>query len=213
MAVAKLDLRDLDFDLDGHLNAGGRVYTYVSGTTTPLATYADHTGGAANANPIVLDSSGQGHIWLTVGSAYKFVYKTAADVTLYTEDGITVAEGSSAAGPDVYDLGYYFIGGPPTLSQEIFRYVFTRAVDFPADWAGAFGSVQTNPTASFVETIAKNGVTVGAITTDLGGLSTFTTTAGATVSFAVNDVMTVTGPNPADASVTGIARTFAGTLG
>ncbi|MDE2020692.1 MAG: hypothetical protein KGJ13_10185, partial [Patescibacteria group bacterium] len=30
-------------------NAGGCLFTYVSGTTTPLATYTDYTGAYANS--------------------------------------------------------------------------------------------------------------------------------------------------------------------
>lgn len=213
MAVAKLDLRDIDWDLDGHLNAGGMVYTYESNTLNPLATFVDNTGATANPNPIVLDSSGQGRIWLTVGRAYKFVYTTAAGVTLYTENGITVAEPGGDAGSDAYDLTFYFLGGPPTAGQELFRHPFARDVNFAIDWAGSTGSVETLPTASFAATVQKNGVTVGAITTDASGVSSFTTTAGAAVSFSAADVLTVHAPEEVDATVTGIAGTFAGTLG
>ncbi len=216
MAVAKLDLRDIDFDLDGHLDAGGLLYTYEANTMTPLATYADNTGGVANANPIVADSSGQRHIWLTVGVSYKFVFKTSAGVTIYTENGVRVADPSgsgSGSSNTAFDLSYDFLGGPPTSSQEIFRYVFARDVDFPADWTGAYGSVGTNPTSSFVETVKKNGSTVGTITTNTSGVSTFATSGGATVSFAAGDKLTVVGPGSADVSVANIARTFAGTLG
>lgn len=115
MAVAKLDLRDLDFDLDGLLNAGGKVYSYQATTTTPLATYADYTGAVPNPNPIVLDSSGQGHIWLTKGVAYKFVYKTADDVTIDTEDGISIDD---TAAMIAAALGYD-PAAPPTESLVV----------------------------------------------------------------------------------------------
>lgn len=39
--------------------AGGFLYTYAAGTTTPLVTYTDSTGLIANTNPVVLDSRGR----------------------------------------------------------------------------------------------------------------------------------------------------------
>lgn len=67
---------------------GGKVYTYVTGTTTPLATYTDATGGTPNANPVILDSRGEANIWLDGSKQYRFVLKTSADVTLWTVDAV-----------------------------------------------------------------------------------------------------------------------------
>ena len=78
------------FDNNGNPLAGGLIYTYAGGTTTPTATYTSSTGGTANANPIVLDSAGRtpSQIWLTEGSSYKFVLQTSAGVTIKTDDNI-----------------------------------------------------------------------------------------------------------------------------
>lgn len=43
--------------------AGGRVYTFETGTTTPKATYQDAAGTVENANPIVLDARGEALIY------------------------------------------------------------------------------------------------------------------------------------------------------
>ena len=78
------------FDNNGNPLAGGLIYTYAAGTTTPAATYTTYTGGTANANPIVLDSAGRTpeQIWLTSGSSYKFVLQTSLGVTIKTDDNI-----------------------------------------------------------------------------------------------------------------------------
>lgn len=57
--------------------AGGLVWTYAAGTSTPLATYTDQSGNTANANPVVLDAAGRANIWLGA-SPYKIVLETAA---------------------------------------------------------------------------------------------------------------------------------------
>ena len=65
--------------------AGGKLYTYAAGTTTPLATYTDSTGATPNANPIVLDSRGECRIW--AGDAlYKFVLEDSLGNLIWTED-------------------------------------------------------------------------------------------------------------------------------
>ena len=70
--------------------AGGKIYTYQAGSSTPLATYTDNTGATANANPIVLGTDGRPatEIWLTYGYNYKFVLKTADDTTIQTYDNL-----------------------------------------------------------------------------------------------------------------------------
>lgn len=73
---------------------GGKLYTYVTGTSTPLATYTDSTGGTANANPVVLDSRGEANVWFDTTKTYRLVLKTAADVTLWTVDGVTQSAAS-----------------------------------------------------------------------------------------------------------------------
>ena len=68
--------------------AGGLLYTYAAGTTTPLVTYTDSTGLVANTNPIILDSRGEASIWLST-VAYKFKLATPAAVEIWTQDNIT----------------------------------------------------------------------------------------------------------------------------
>lgn len=77
------------FDDDGEPLAGGKLYTYAAGTSTPKATYTDSGGGTANTNPIILDSDGRANIWLDTG-AYKFVLTDSDDVSVgSTIDNIT----------------------------------------------------------------------------------------------------------------------------
>ena len=80
------------FDANGNPLAGGKLYTYATGTTTPLATYTARAG-AANTNPIILNYRGEANIWLT-NKLYTFVLKNAFDETIWTVDGIgNVASG------------------------------------------------------------------------------------------------------------------------
>ena len=79
--------------------AGGKVYTYAAGTTTPQATYTTSAGTVAHTNPIVLNSAGRvpgGEIWLLFAS-YKFVLQTSAAVLIATYDNITSGGGGVPA--------------------------------------------------------------------------------------------------------------------
>jgi len=67
------------FTDQGVILAGGFIYTYQAGTTTPATTYSDNLGATPNANPIVVDSYGRvpQEIWFTGGQKYKFIIKDA----------------------------------------------------------------------------------------------------------------------------------------
>jgi len=109
------------FDNTGLPLNGGLIYTYQAGSSTPLATYTDINGTVANANPIVLDSSGRvsTEIWLTYGYYYKFVVKTSAGVTLGTYDnlygiiGVQASVGTTIP-TGMISLWYGSIGSVPT---------------------------------------------------------------------------------------------------
>jgi hypothetical protein len=78
------------FDDNGVPLAGGLIYTYQAGSSTPLVTYTDNGGTIPNANPIVLDASGRTpqQIWLLTGYSYKFVLQNADAVLIQTLDNI-----------------------------------------------------------------------------------------------------------------------------
>lgn len=76
-------------DTSGNPLAAGLVDTWISGTTTPQATYTDSTGGTANANPVELDSGGFAAIWLTPGEVYTIVLKNSSGVQQWSVDGVT----------------------------------------------------------------------------------------------------------------------------
>jgi hypothetical protein len=82
------------FDADGNPLAGGKLYTYEAGTSTPKATFTTSAGDIANANPVILDADGYADVWLGVGG-YKFSLFNASDVLQWTADNI---DGGAAAG-------------------------------------------------------------------------------------------------------------------
>jgi hypothetical protein len=88
MAVITPTAKAQFIDAAGVPLAGGFVYTYAAGTTTPQTTYTDSTGATANSNPIVLDARGEASIWL--GSAtYKFKLTDSNGTEIWTVDNIS----------------------------------------------------------------------------------------------------------------------------
>ena len=70
--------------------AGGKLYTYQAGSSTPLATYTTNNGTIANSNPIILGTDGRlpNELWLTYGYYYKFVLQDAVGSTIATYDNL-----------------------------------------------------------------------------------------------------------------------------
>ena len=81
------------FDNNGNPLSGGKLYSYVAGTTQESPTYTSNSGLVANTNPIILDSSGRvsAEIWLLLSQSYKFVLKSSSDVLIGTYDNIPSA--------------------------------------------------------------------------------------------------------------------------
>jgi hypothetical protein len=131
------------FTNTGAVLTGGKLYTYLAGTTTPAATYTTSAGTTARTNPVVLDSAGRvpgsGEIWI-LPIAYKFILKDSNDVLIatydnisginaltaqnYTGDGSTVGYAVSGNLVSVYINGVYqnrntysFTNGSLTFSQ------------------------------------------------------------------------------------------------
>ena len=99
-------------DANGNPLVGGKIYTYVAGTTTPLASYTDATGTTPATNPIILDAAGRspyGAIWAS--GTYKFVLKDSADVTIQTDDNVSATFGSGDMTKAVYD--------PANVNQQL----------------------------------------------------------------------------------------------
>ncbi len=112
-------------------NAGGKVFSYYPGTTTKKTTYVSEDG-AANTNPIILNSAGECNLWLADGG-YKIVNAPATDTdppaaAIKTWDNINVNTTGATEGAGVVDtiaalralgeaafstvqtLGYYGVG-------------------------------------------------------------------------------------------------------
>jgi len=120
------------FTNTGAVLTGGKLYTYLAGTTTPAAAYTSSSGSTVWTNPIVLDAAGRvpsgGEIWITDGITYKFVLKDSTDVLIATYDNISGINSNfisftnqqeiatATAGQTVFNLSISYQPGTNSLS-------------------------------------------------------------------------------------------------
>ena len=96
---------------------GGKLFTYASGTTVPLATYTDSTGNTANANPVILDSRGEANVWLGP-SRYTWLLKDSLDNLIWSAAGVNSSPSAQSpivviatSGQTVFTVQEYGLGG------------------------------------------------------------------------------------------------------
>lgn len=92
-------LKQRFFDSNGVPLVGGKLYSYVAGTTTPLATFTDATGLTPNTNPVILDSTGSADVWIDPTLAYKFILEDAASVLQFSVD---LVSGAGTSGSNLW---------------------------------------------------------------------------------------------------------------
>lgn len=126
-------VNDQQCDSNGAPLAGGLVYTYLAGSSTPAPTYTDNTGITPQANPIVMNTLGavQSPVWLTSGTAYKFIIRDALGVLQRTIDNvsgindasISVSQWISGATPTYISATSFSVAGDQTGSFQVGRRV------------------------------------------------------------------------------------------
>lgn len=94
-------------DLNGRPLVGGKVYTYLAGTTTPAVTYQDAAGAINNTNPVILDARGEANFFLNPALNYKFVVRDSHDALIWTQEPIYGAGRYGAQSGEADQAGVY----------------------------------------------------------------------------------------------------------
>jgi hypothetical protein len=194
------------FDSNGNPLAGGKLYSYAAGTTTPQTTYTSSSGLTANTNPIILNSGGRvpSEIWLTDGVAYKFALYTAANQLIGIWDDITGINyipasdiafvGFKGQVGNIEDLadadGSDWIGFQPTGTAAVARSAQDKMQEVMSvkDF-GAVGDGTTNDTAAIQSAINAAIAQRKALyfpRTTLGSLGLYLITAPLTISAGIH---------------------------
>ncbi|WP_213308160.1 hypothetical protein [Paraburkholderia sacchari] len=180
------------------------------GSQSANTVYAGPTSGAAAAPAFralvpadlpLMGASGSGH----QAGAVPDPGSTAGTTRYLREDGTW---GNPVSGQP-YDMAM-FAPGVLVNSQKLTRVNMARAVTFPINLTGSYATAGAAATASTVLTITRNGTSIGTITFGAGATSgTFSFTSSVTT--AAGDVIQVTGPATADATLGDVSITLVGT--
>ncbi len=198
MAIPVPFVKSQWLDNNGVPLAGGQLFSYQAGTSTPLATYADPLGATPNANPVILDAYGRANVFLG-NSYYKLVLEDSLGNVLWTEDNIN---GTTS----INTLRSGTINPPNTLGNDGDFYInyTTWTVFGPRNagvWPAGVSMLGANGTA-------KQESLTG---TYAGGNTTYTLTYTPT---AAPEVLAILGTNPqtqgVDYTISGTTITFIG---
>ncbi len=88
-------------DNSGKPLSGGKIYTYVGGSTNlPKTTYYDKDYTIPAPNPLICDASGTAPQYFLTSGAYKFAVYTSNDVLVATRDWIYGSGGATSGSSD-----------------------------------------------------------------------------------------------------------------
>jgi hypothetical protein len=183
---------------DGTLLSGGLLYTYVSGTTTNQTTYSNQSGGATNANPIVLDASGRCDLWLDPLLEYTLVLKTSAGVAVRTWDDV---QGSAAASGAVTSVNT--ATGAVVLTADDIGFTTSTSTTW-------FVGTDVTTAIDALITRSDSGITAASVPiVDAGGLITATNVESALAELAGKTLPTQSGNSGKYLTTDGTAASWA----
>jgi hypothetical protein len=142
------------FDSQGRVLAGGKVYTYLTGTSTPAATYTNALVNQQLPNPIILDAAGRFNqeIWLVSGTTYRFVLTDKTGTIISTTDGVTGRDtvgapinNNSGISPIYNAIRQYDNQGLPLSYGKIYTYKAGTTEPYPTYSDSALTTPNPNP--------------------------------------------------------------------
>jgi hypothetical protein len=139
---------------------GGKVYTYIAGTTTPQVTYQDSAGASPNANPVILDARGEATIYWN--GNYKVILRDSLDNLIWTQDNVssfaTLVYDRIAAESAVTIVNFAYLPG------NVLRYG-VNTTPGTTDLAAALVTANAVAAASKLQVIIPQLIHVGSATT------------------------------------------------
>jgi hypothetical protein len=139
---------------------GGKLNTYVAGTSLPQATYTDESQTIPNTNPVILNSQGQAAVWLDPALTYKFVLTDSQNNPIDQADQVQGAITANA-------LTQQFIGKIiyPITPAERAAGVTPINFAYPEGYVQRYGWIDDNitdngPLVQILENLAQSGIPI-----------------------------------------------------
>lgn len=165
MATSVVFPRVQFFSNTGRPLIGGRIHTYVAGSSTRAPTYKDAARAQPNANPIILDGRGEASIYLDLGVEYKFVVEDTTGSLLLTQEPVYGAIWPDAANwPSDATLAYqYMLEAKEARNDAVAAAGAIGPLKFYDTYAKALADIANVPVDGLVE-IARDETRAGART-------------------------------------------------
>lgn len=169
-------------------------------------------GASVTVSAVVPVAPAVGDLWFDLVSGQLFCWVDDGTSTQW------IVANSLTGSVPAYSVGFSFVGGVLSNTQLLGVHRFSRAVVFPGNFSGSTAGAMAVATGSTVIAVARalaatptTFAAVGTITIAAGTITpTFATTGGATVSCAAGDVLSLTGPATADATLANFYCTLVG---
>ncbi len=195
------------------------IYVVAASGAPTRAADADSGGELVNASVFVSEGTANADTqWTCTTNATITVGVTSLVFAQFVAGGYGDANARAALGRPIAG----FFSSTPTADETLLLYPAVEAITFAANFAGSFGKIGINPTASFVLEVYKNptftgllitgGTVIGTITIGTGGAFTFATTGGTSQALAAGNWIGIKGPTTPDATVACAAFNLLGAL-
>lgn len=189
-------------------NGGAGVLSIKRGSTTVtlqgLGCCVIYTDGTAN---------GLEKLDVTTGGSFAFTSLVDAPVSYTGHARKIVRVNAAETALEFVAMGYtlaFYQENIMTNAQMVYKFIATVAFTLISGLAGSYATSEVASAGNVHFDIKKNGSDVGDITFNTSTTGSFTL--GSTQSFAAGDVLTITGPATADASLAGVAASLLGYL-
>lgn len=136
--------------------AGGKLFFYQSGTSTPQATYTDPTLVTPNPNPVQLNASGMPEADIWMSGNYRVVLEDVNGNVQWTYDNVEIPGGQSQAIPSLSGQSGNF------LTTDGTNLLWSPIVQLPSQTGQSGKYLSTNGTSAAWSAIPTNTVTASA---------------------------------------------------
>ncbi|WP_454737585.1 hypothetical protein [Cupriavidus necator] len=187
----------------GNYQTGATAHAIANGTLSLTASTTNYVYADATTGAVAVNTTG-----FPAGSIPLYSIVTGATtVTSYT-DARSYQPSATSGLAGAYDVGGY-IAGTAGDSEVVWEFYSPRAWTLPAGASGG-AKARAAATGSSTFTLAKNGSNIGTLAWSAAG-TVATLSITSSTSIAAGDVLSLTAPATANATLADIAFTLAGT--
>jgi len=182
-------------DDSGNVLSSGKIYTYVTGTTTPAVTYRDNTENTSHTMPILLDLSGKPpgqEIWLDSSTIYTIKICDRFNNVIQTIDNVKPSFGVSSSSITLggnLDLNGNSIISPTStninITSGVGNQVISRNLSPLDNCALSSGNLKLSNTSKILDKNSSELITLTRVASALNNLNISNSSTGNPISLEI----------------------------